>query len=166
MKPVLIDTDILSMFLRKHRKVVAKFEKYLREYDSINISIITYYEIVSGLKSMLTSGLKSVGVENCILLTTDTHEVLSPLITDNPLGLRIDWMSIVKLTCKTCVEAMGKMRGGRVKVGLREFPIKVVGEHMMSGIVKGGILTRRLLAVLTPILTGLTLLITYMICLL
>ncbi len=50
MKPVLIDTDILSMFLRKQRKVVSKFKKYLREYDSINISIITYYEIVSGLK--------------------------------------------------------------------------------------------------------------------
>jgi tRNA(fMet)-specific endonuclease VapC len=50
MKPVLVDTDILSMFLRKNSKIVSKFEEYLNEHESISISIITYYEIVSGLK--------------------------------------------------------------------------------------------------------------------
>jgi tRNA(fMet)-specific endonuclease VapC len=49
-KPVLVDTDILSMFLRGHPKVVAKFEQYLNQYGLLNLSIITYYEIVSGLK--------------------------------------------------------------------------------------------------------------------
>jgi len=49
-KPALIDTDILSLFLRNHPKVKQNFERYLTEYFTINFSIITYYEIVSGLK--------------------------------------------------------------------------------------------------------------------
>ena len=50
MKPVLVDTDILSMFFRNNLKVVSHIEKYLAEYQKINLSIITYYEILSGLK--------------------------------------------------------------------------------------------------------------------
>lgn len=50
MKASLIDTDILSLFFRGHPQVVAGFERYLEEYDAINLSIITYYEIVSGLR--------------------------------------------------------------------------------------------------------------------
>lgn len=50
MKASLVDTDILSLFFRGHPQVVNKFDTYLQEYDTINLSIITYYEIVSGLK--------------------------------------------------------------------------------------------------------------------
>lgn len=50
MKAALIDTDILSLFFRGQLHVVGKFEEYLGEYDTFNLSIITYYEIVSGLK--------------------------------------------------------------------------------------------------------------------
>ncbi|RDC64799.1 type II toxin-antitoxin system VapC family toxin [Adhaeribacter pallidiroseus] len=49
MKPVLVDTDILSEFLRGTPKVVENAEKYLLTYDAINFSIITYYEILNGL---------------------------------------------------------------------------------------------------------------------
>ena len=49
MKPALVDTDILSEFLRGTSKVVENAEKYLQEYDAINFSIITYYEILNGL---------------------------------------------------------------------------------------------------------------------
>jgi predicted nucleic acid-binding protein len=49
MKPALIDTDILSEFLRGHEKVVAHVDDYLKEFGHINISIITYYEILNGL---------------------------------------------------------------------------------------------------------------------
>jgi tRNA(fMet)-specific endonuclease VapC len=49
MKPALVDTDILSEFLRGTSKVVDKAEKYLQSYDAINFSIITYYEILNGL---------------------------------------------------------------------------------------------------------------------
>jgi tRNA(fMet)-specific endonuclease VapC len=50
MKPALIDTNILSFFFRNHSLVVERFQAYWKEHDKINISIITYYEIVSGLK--------------------------------------------------------------------------------------------------------------------
>jgi tRNA(fMet)-specific endonuclease VapC len=49
-KLTLIDTDILSMFLRGDRSVVAQFAAYLSEHNSITFSIITYYEVLSGLK--------------------------------------------------------------------------------------------------------------------
>jgi tRNA(fMet)-specific endonuclease VapC len=50
MKPALIDTDILSLFFRGDSRVVACFEAYLTEHGRIIFSIITYYEVVSGLK--------------------------------------------------------------------------------------------------------------------
>ncbi|MBD0295255.1 MAG: PIN domain-containing protein [Flavisolibacter sp.] len=49
MKPALVDTDILSEFLRGTPKVVENAEKYLQEYNAVNLSIITYYEILNGL---------------------------------------------------------------------------------------------------------------------
>ncbi|NJK52437.1 MAG: type II toxin-antitoxin system VapC family toxin [Leptolyngbyaceae cyanobacterium SU_3_3] len=50
MKPALIDTDILSMFFRGNVNVVSQFQAYLAEYRQINLSIVTYYEVLSGLK--------------------------------------------------------------------------------------------------------------------
>lgn len=50
MNPALIDTNILSLFFRKNPNVIARFNAYLKKYDKLNISIITYYEIISGLK--------------------------------------------------------------------------------------------------------------------
>lgn len=49
MKPVLVDTDILSEFLRGTPAVVESAERYLKHYEAINLSIITYYEIRNGL---------------------------------------------------------------------------------------------------------------------
>ena len=46
----LVDTDILSFYFKGDSKVVDKFNDYLKEFDVINISIITYYEILGGLK--------------------------------------------------------------------------------------------------------------------
>ena len=50
MKPALIDTDILSMFFRGNANVVSQFQTYLAEYRQLNLSIVTYYEVLSGLK--------------------------------------------------------------------------------------------------------------------
>lgn len=49
MKPSMLDTDILSEFLRGNTKVIAKVDEYLQEHGFINLSIITYYEILNGL---------------------------------------------------------------------------------------------------------------------
>ncbi len=44
MKLSLLDTDILSEFLRGNPKVAAKVDEHLEEYGLVNLSIITYYE--------------------------------------------------------------------------------------------------------------------------
>jgi tRNA(fMet)-specific endonuclease VapC len=49
MKASMLDTDILSEFLRGNSKVISKVDEHLKEYGFINLSIITYYEILNGL---------------------------------------------------------------------------------------------------------------------
>ena len=49
MKQSIIDTDILSEFLRGNEKVIEKLDEYLNEFNFISISIITYYEILNAL---------------------------------------------------------------------------------------------------------------------
>ena len=49
MKPSMLDTDILSEFLRGNPTVVTKIDEHLKKYGSISFSIITYYEIMNGL---------------------------------------------------------------------------------------------------------------------
>lgn len=46
----LVDTDILSYYFKGDLKVVERFNDYLKSFDLINISIISYYEILAGLK--------------------------------------------------------------------------------------------------------------------
>ena len=80
MKPALIDTDILSLFMRNHDNVVSKFTSYLVEYATIHISIITYYEIVSGLKyrdahKQLASFLSLAAYSTILPLTEDSVTV-------------------------------------------------------------------------------------------
>lgn len=50
MTEALIDTDILSFYFKDDSNVIAKFKDYFKEFDQINISIITFYEIIGGLK--------------------------------------------------------------------------------------------------------------------
>lgn len=49
MKPSMLDSDILSEFLRGNQKVINKVDEHLQEYGFISLSIITYYEILNGL---------------------------------------------------------------------------------------------------------------------
>ena len=50
MKKSLLDTSILIAFLRGERSVVSKVKEYLEKFDKLSLSIITYYEILRGLK--------------------------------------------------------------------------------------------------------------------
>jgi tRNA(fMet)-specific endonuclease VapC len=52
MKPALLDTNILTAFLKGHALVVSKMEQYLDEVGQPSISIITYYELLRGLKEL------------------------------------------------------------------------------------------------------------------
>lgn len=71
MNRVLIDTDILSYFFKGNPNVISKFEEYLQNFDVIEVSIITYYEIISGL--LAKNALKQLSifddfVTNCHIL--------------------------------------------------------------------------------------------------
>ena len=73
MKPSMLDTDILSEFLRGNLKVIAKMEEYINEYGFISLSIITYYEILNGLlykdaKKQLSKFEEFVSLNNVIPL--------------------------------------------------------------------------------------------------
>jgi tRNA(fMet)-specific endonuclease VapC len=49
-KPSLIDTDIFSFMPRKDKTILENVLKYQDKYNKLNISIITYYEVLSRLK--------------------------------------------------------------------------------------------------------------------
>ena len=87
MKQVLIDTDILSLFLRNHPNVVDHFRKYLDDYEKISFSIITYYEIISGLKyrdakKQLDSFLKFTEYNSVLPITLDSIDKSAEIYTD------------------------------------------------------------------------------------
>ncbi|MEO0770259.1 MAG: type II toxin-antitoxin system VapC family toxin [Cyanobacteria bacterium J06649_4] len=49
MKQALLDTNMLSYFLRGEEKVVNKVNDYLQHYAYLTFSVFTYYETRSGL---------------------------------------------------------------------------------------------------------------------
>jgi tRNA(fMet)-specific endonuclease VapC len=80
MKPALIDTNILSFFFRNHSVVVERFQDYLKEHEKINISIMTYYEIISGLKhrdaqKQLASFQEFIAYNTVLPLTTNSATI-------------------------------------------------------------------------------------------
>lgn len=95
MTRALIDTDILSYYFRGDAEVVGNFSKYLDQYDLIEISLVTYYEITSGL--LARNALKQLAVfedfakENIVLPLTEKSVRISAELysvlrqTGNPL---------------------------------------------------------------------------------
>ena len=74
MSPSMLDTDILSEFLRGNVNVVKNDDEYLKEFGFISLSIITYYEILNGLlykdaKKQLKKFENFVALNNVMLLT-------------------------------------------------------------------------------------------------
>lgn len=87
MKAALVDTNILSLFFRGHPQVVAECEAYLTEHDTINFSIITYYEIVSGLNhrdahNQLTLFLEFAAQNKIVPLTQRVADVAASVYAD------------------------------------------------------------------------------------
>ena len=81
MNKVLIDTDILSYYFKGDKTVVANFERYLQQYDWIEISLITYYEIEGGL--LAKNALKQLKIfedfisENMVVPVTESSAKVS-----------------------------------------------------------------------------------------
>ena len=80
MKQSILDTDILSEFLRGNLKVISKVEEHLKEFGFINLSIITYYEILNGLlfkdaRKQMDSFEEFVGLNKVVPLTMRTVRI-------------------------------------------------------------------------------------------
>jgi tRNA(fMet)-specific endonuclease VapC len=99
MNRALIDTDILSYYFKGDTKVVANFQKYLAKYEIIEISLITYYEIMSGL--LYKNALKQLEIfndfvsENIVIAATEesckiSSEIYSKLRNNGELIDDID----------------------------------------------------------------------------
>ena len=101
MKPALIDTNILSFFFRNHSLVVERCQAYLNDHDKINISIITYYEIVSGLKhrdaqKQLTSFQEFVSYNTVLPLSTSSATISADIYANlRNKGMPIDDIDIL-----------------------------------------------------------------------
>jgi len=50
MKESLIDTDILSYYMRGLQKVVPRAQTYLKQFGHFNVSSLTVFEILKGLR--------------------------------------------------------------------------------------------------------------------
>jgi tRNA(fMet)-specific endonuclease VapC len=82
MKQAILDTDTISYFFRGNNKVVTKVDKYLKQYGFINISVITYYEVLNGLfykdaKKQLQKFEEFVRLNNIVPLTLDSSKILA-----------------------------------------------------------------------------------------
>jgi len=83
----LVDTDILSYYFKGDQKVIARFNEYLKEFDVINISIITYYEILGGLAfkkatKQIAEFEEFVNNNAIILISEESARISSNLYSD------------------------------------------------------------------------------------
>lgn len=87
MKPSMLDTDILSEFLRGNLKVISKVDEHLKEFGFISLSIITYYEIPNGLlykdaRKQLSRFEKFVTLNRVIPLTLQNAKIAASIHAD------------------------------------------------------------------------------------
>lgn len=80
MVPSILDTDILSEFFRGNKKVITKVQEYKKEFGSVNLTIITYYEILNGLlykdaKNQLESFSEFIELNSVLPLTIQTVKI-------------------------------------------------------------------------------------------
>ena len=83
----MLDTDILSEFLRGNLKVIAKVDEHLKEFGFIYLSIITYYEILNGLlykdaRKQLKKFEEFVELNKVIFLTLQTTKIAAGIQAD------------------------------------------------------------------------------------
>ncbi len=52
MKRCTLDTNIITAFLKNDSRVVERVSDYLEFFDKLTINIISYYEILRGLKDL------------------------------------------------------------------------------------------------------------------
>ena len=89
------------MFFRGNRNVISHFDRYNKEHKNINFSIITYYEIIGGLKHRdakkhLSAFLEFALRNNLIPLTEKTAFVSAEVYANlRKKGIPIDDIDIL-----------------------------------------------------------------------
>jgi len=87
MKRCTLDTNIITAFLKNDLQVVEKVSNYLELFDKLTINIISYYEILRGLKD-LGNQEKLRSFEDLVLITNNASHF------NRVKGLRLDnWIN-------------------------------------------------------------------------
>ncbi len=94
MNRALIDTDILSYYFKGDEIVVENFRNYLKQFGLIEISLITYYEILSGL--MAKDAFKQLNV-----FTDFIRPNLIISMTEKSAGISAELYSVLRKNGKT-----------------------------------------------------------------
>lgn len=87
MRKAILDTNILSYFLRGNALVIEKLRQYSQFHDRLTFSLLTYYEMKSGLRYRdarnLLSRFEELAEESEILsLNLATMEIASDIYVD------------------------------------------------------------------------------------
>ena len=88
MKPVLLDTDVLSFYLKGNDEIVVSLcRRHLAVFGRLNISIITHYEVLSGLHhrgaaKQLSAYRRFAAANNVLPLTLGAVERSAVLYAD------------------------------------------------------------------------------------
>lgn len=130
MNLALVDTDILSYFFKGDKTVAENFSVYLDLHARVNISIITYYEILSGLEfRKATKQMKSfqnfLPCCNVLPVTETSSEISAKLYSAHrKQGIVIDDIDLLiagialenKLSIATNnVKHFGKIKGLKIE---------------------------------------------------
>jgi len=80
MKEPLLDTDTISYFFKGDQNVISKVDKYLKHFGFLNISVITYYEVINGLyykdaRKQMERFQKFVDYNNVISMTLESAKI-------------------------------------------------------------------------------------------
>ena len=96
----LLDTDILSMFFRGHSPVVSRMEEYTTDHEKVYLSIITYYEILSGLRHIEATRQIEQFLEFCLFnevlpITLESASIAATHAYLRKLGTPLDDMDLL-----------------------------------------------------------------------
>jgi len=80
MKEPLLDTDTISYFFKGDQNVIKTVDQYLHFFGFVNISVVTYYEVLNGLyykdaRKQLERFEKFVELNNVIPMTLESAEI-------------------------------------------------------------------------------------------
>ena len=87
MKQAILDTDTISYYFRNNSLAIQKVDKFLKEFGFINISVVTYYEVMNGLlykdaKAQLPKFERFAELNNVIPLTLEAARNAASIYAD------------------------------------------------------------------------------------